>query len=349
MQKTGRTFQANLQPFSTLAFDWLYTGMGSLVTLGFFLDGFSHGTFGPDQSVFSEYHFLMYTSFILTAVLLFGQSFLNRGAGAKGLSALPKGYELSAFGITLFGVTGIFDQVGHAAFGFEVGIEAFFSPTHMGLFIGWGLLILGPVRAALAQEQIKTDRWADSFCNVLPALVSCVGFINVLSFAIGENFYATTTQWMLFDARPAFADYGYIMGIVSMITQTLVLVGCLTWMMKSLTLPIGSFTLFFTLFSVISLLFSGITLLPCYVLTGVAADSIYHLLKNSKLRLHAVATVVPLVFWLTFYAIVFATGYGGGVWYTSYMWTGSIVQATVAGLLFSLIAGAPVRQPAVPT
>ena len=38
-------------PTSTLAFDWVYTALVFLVTIGIYMDGWSHSSFGPDQSV----------------------------------------------------------------------------------------------------------------------------------------------------------------------------------------------------------------------------------------------------------------------------------------------------------
>jgi hypothetical protein len=62
--KLGRTRRATRtgRPVSTLAFDWLYSVLVLLMSAGVYMDGWSHIEYGPDQSVFSEYHLLFYSS-----------------------------------------------------------------------------------------------------------------------------------------------------------------------------------------------------------------------------------------------------------------------------------------------
>ena len=148
-------------PLSTLAFDWVYIALVFLVTVGIYMDGWSHASFGPDQSVFSEYHLLFYGSLMALGLWLFGNAFLNRRDGFNGLNALPTGYKASALGLLLFGVTGVFDLGGHALFGFEVDNEALYSPTHLGLFLGWAMLSVGPTRAALKRQALNGSTTGD--------------------------------------------------------------------------------------------------------------------------------------------------------------------------------------------
>jgi hypothetical protein len=334
----GKAHQEAGQPMPTLAFDWLYSALAFLISAGFFMDGWSHGTFGPDQSVFSEYHFLLFGSFGVLGLFLFAQAFFNKQRGYRGLRAIPAGYTVSALGVIVFGATGFFDQAGHALFGFEADIEAFFSPTHMGLFAGWGMVLVGPTLAAWQRQQQQGKPM--SLWQFLPALFAWVGVVNVITFVWGENFYATSTQWMFFETRTNLDLYGQMLGIMSMIVETVVLVGSLLWLMGKLRLPPGSFTLFFLMFSLHTLLANSPSLISIFLITGIVLDVVYKLLKpdvSRPLLLYLMCAAIPLIFWGSFYAFAFITNYRGGVWYSPYLWSGSIVHCVVTGLLLAVL------------
>ena len=337
--------QTALLSLSTLAFDWVYTVLVLSFTAGVYMDGWSHSTFGPDQSVFSEYHLLFYASLMALGLWLFGAALVNRRAGLSGLDALPAGYALSACGVVLFGVTGVFDLGGHALFGFEVDNEALYSPTHIGLFIGHALISVGPVRAALARQhlsEVDAPNWWTSFRDFLPALIGWASFFNVLAF-VSMSFFSTSVGFMLAEARTDSDYIGETLGIMGIIIQTAMTVGALTFLVLRFKLPAGTFTLFFLLYALYgSVLTLNVDLVPVFVLIGLLCDVLYKVLKPNAhpVRYHAFNTLTAFVFWAAFYGFVFLTNYGGGVWYTPYIWTGSIAQATVTALLVSLLSTA---------
>ena len=332
---------------STLAFDWVYTLLVFLLTVGIYMDGWSHASFGPDQSVLSEYHMLFYASLMALGLWLFGTAFLNRRAGLDGLNALPAGYKLSALGLVIFGVTGVFDLGGHALFGFEVDNEALYSPTHIGLFAGWALLSLGPARAALKRQHLLAVKtWRREFLEFLPALVAYSSFFNVLSF-ISMNTFGTSLGAMLSENRVSNTYHGQLLGIMSIIIQTAVTTGALAWLIARFKrLPAGTFTVFFTLHALYgSIIELNLDLVPVFILVGILFDALYKVLKPgtltsraSQLRFHGFNVLGAFIFWAVFYGFVFVSGYGGGVWYTPYIWMGSVTQALSIALLISLVA-----------
>ena len=335
---------------STLAFDWVYTVLVFLLTIGIYMDGWSHASFGPDQSVLSEYHMLFYASLMALGLWLFGSAFLNRRDGYDGLNALPAGYAVSALGLFVFGVTGVFDLGGHALFGFEVDNEALYSPTHIGLFAGWAMISLGPARAAL-KRQSSTDTaqtWWQAFSQFLPALIAWASFFNVLAF-ISMSTFGTSLGFMLSEQRTDNKFFGETMGIMSIIIQTAVTTGALAWLvLKFKRLPVGTFTLFFLLYALYgSILDLNTELVPVFVLIGISCDLLYKLLKPSPkapLSFHGFNVLAAFAFWALFYGFVFLTGYGGGVWYTPYIWMGSITQALSVAFLLSLLTTAGTTQ-----
>ena len=328
---------------STLAFDWVYVVLVSLVTAGVYLDGWSHGTFGPDQSVFSEYHLLFYTSLVAISFWLFGTAILNYRQGFSGFSALPAGYKLSALGIIIFGLTGVMDLAGHALFGFEVDLEALFSPSHMGLFLGWSLISIGPAQAALYRQfhLTKDQSGTTSLIKMLPTLFAWASLLNVLAF-VSMNFFATTQQWMLVDERPGVDFYGQLLGIMGVIIQTAIIVGCVTWLTLRFRLPIGSFSFFFLIYALYdSINRFDFAMVPVFLVTGILSDVLYAFLKPNatrQLQFHVFNVLTAAILWGSFYTFLFATNFGGGVWYTPYIWTGSIAQGVVTALLVSLLS-----------
>ena len=338
------TQEVHTVPLTTLAFDWVYTLLVFLVAVGIHIDGWSHSSFGPDQSVFSEYHLLFYAGLMALGLWLFGAAFANRRAGFVGLNALPAGYKLSALGLFIFGITGVFVLGGHALFGFEVDNEALYSPTHLGLFAGWALLSIGPTRAALERQRLvdkaTTQSWRTSFLNFLPALIAWASFFNVMAF-VSMSLFGTSTGLMLSENRTDNSFFGETLGIAGILLQTATTVGALAWLSLRFKLPVGAFTLFFLLYGLYgSVLELDPSLVPVFLVVGVLCDGFYTLLRPScygPLRFHSFNVLIALSLWGTFYAFVFLTGYGGGIWYTPYIWTGSVAHALAVALLVSLL------------
>jgi hypothetical protein len=327
--RTGR-------PVSTLAFDWIYSVLLLFMSAGIYMDGWSHIEFGPDQSVFSEYHLLFYTSLTLIGLWLVGNSYRYIRQGYKGLNAIPVGYTLSFLGVLIFGVGGVLDLMGHSLFGFETGMETLLSPTHIILFVGWSLIALGPARAA-AQRQAKP-----SFLQFLPGLFSWTMFANVLAFA-GMAFFPTVNNaWMLQEWRTSTEWLGHNLGVMGTMAQSVLLVATSLWLIHNFRLPVGTFTFFLTLFALLTTITSFIPqFIVAFVITGILLDLLYQILKPSatrKAQLYSFGFLLPVIFWTSFYLYTSATNLKGGVWYTDYIWMGSIFEAGIVGLLITLLS-----------
>ena len=62
-------------------------------------------------------------------------------------------------------------------------------------------------------------------------------------------------------------------------------------------------------------------------------------------RFRVFGAVVPILMWSVYYVFFIVTGIGGGIWFTGYIWTGSIVQAGIVGYLLAfLMTSSPVRE-----
>lgn len=325
-------------PSSSLAFDWAYTGLFLLLTTGVYMDGWSHVTFGPDQSVFSEYHLLFYSSATTLGLFLFGNSYRYLRQGYRGPNAIPKGYLIGFIGLIVFGIGGVLDLTGHALFGFETGMEVLLSPTHITLFTGGAMMATAPAKAAVRKYQSKQP----SFQEFLPAVISWTLFANALAFG-GLVFFPTIgNAWMLSANRTTVDFLGHSLGVFGILAQSILLVGTCLWLIHSFKLPRGTFTIFFTLFGSLSAIISfTASFIPTFVITGIIADLLYMILKPSSrrgLQLYTFGFAVPFTFWAVFYLFAFQADIQGGVWYSNYIWIGSIVEAGIVGLLISYLS-----------
>jgi hypothetical protein len=118
-------------------------------------------------------------------------------------------------------------------------------------------------------------------------------------------------------------------------------VGMLLWIVRRVTLPPGSITLIFALYSLLTTLATRIPIfLPIWLIAGVLSDVAMVVLKpstGSTWRFRAFGVVVPVFMWRAYYVFFIVTGIGGGIWFTGYFWTGSIVQAAIIGYLLAFL------------
>jgi len=200
------------------------------------------------------------------------------------------------------------------------------------------LIMGGPMRAA---------RWhAESVhggLRKLPMLISLAFSLSIFTLFTAfhhplEHPWAGVSH-QLRAATPV--NFGEAMGIVSILFYSGLLMGfVLLAVLQHPTLPLGSFTLIFTLNAVImtiGLLPDEYPLIPvaAMALAGLAADLLFRQLRPSITRLRALrvfAFAVPAIFYLLHFLALMLTD---SIWWPVHLWTGSVVLAGIVGLLFS--------------
>ncbi len=336
------------RPLSTLAFDWLYVSLSLLLTVGIMMDVWSHLTFGPDQSIFNEYHLLFYGSMSALLVLLSGLLFNNWRAGYPLGIALPQGYGIGLLATILFSIAGVIDLTGHALFGFESDVEALTSPTHLLLFITWFLILFAPVQATRAR--IAATGQPASFVQSLPmmlaygCMMACVHIPLMIYFPLGG-----TQPMMLQMHRPDNDFYGLVMGISGTFLQTAVLLGFALWLVREFKLPRFSFTVAFGFYGLF------LTLLQDWQMPwlmfggfGLMLDLLYALLTpdaTRRMRYVTFALLGTIILWVIGYS-TFALVEGGfnTFYYSGYNLYGSIAQATTLAVLLAYLMSMPAPQ-----
>src|SRR5690242_6144688 len=144
--KTYRSAAGARSLIGGLPFDWAFIGACTWLITGGYLDSWAHNHFALD-TFFTPWHGVLYSGFLVVALVMVGTVVLNHMRGANWHKAIPAGYELSLLGVFGFAVGGVADMFWHVLFGIEKNIDAQLSPSHLLLMICLGLIIAGPFRS----------------------------------------------------------------------------------------------------------------------------------------------------------------------------------------------------------
>jgi hypothetical protein len=136
-------------------------------------------------------------------------------------------------------------------------------------------------------------------------------------------------------------DQGAILGVLGVFLETGIMMGIVLWIVRRVTLPPGSITLIFVLYSLVTVLATRNPIfVPIWLIAGIFSDTAMVVLKPSSgdtWRFRLFGAVVPVLMWSVYYLFFIITGIGGGIWFTGYVWTGSIVQAAIIGFLLAFL------------
>jgi hypothetical protein len=352
-----RSAQAGTQvPASGTAFDWALAALSGWFVGGIWLDAWAHHNVPATlETPFTPWHGVLYTGFLAAAALLVGTAIRNRAMGSPWRRVMPAGYGLSLLGVLIFVAGGAGDTIWHLVFGIEVDLEAILSPTHLILALGGALIASGPLRAAWRRLPEGKQRETAG----LPTLLSLALTVSVLTF-FTEYASPFSLPWPArwFDASTLGAPegansvaamaLGQMLGVASILLQTVLLVGAVILLVRRWEPPLGAVTLVLTLEVGLAVLPHGYYLfVPGAVITGVASDALLRLSKPGQragaLRIFAFGAPVML-FGLYFLALFL----GGGIVWPIELWAGSVALSGAAGLLLSYLAVPPAtgRRPA---
>lgn len=322
-------------------FDLIVAVLSLWILAGLYLDGSAHHHI-PDliETFFTPWHAVLYSGFAVNAGLLLITQWRNVSKGYRWTHSLPRGYLLSLLGSVIFLFSGGADFLWHTAFGFEVGLEALVSPSHLALAVGGILMISGPLRATIhrgSQEVVK------GWHELLPAVLSLLGILSVLTFFNGDFALISYPNFMAI--RPPGNDTFFydIHALASVLIPSALLMGVILFALRHWTLPPGSLTVLIVGNSLLMFWFHLKEVYPypqilvVVVLAGLAADVLYRLLKPSAVRLQALwlfAFAVPAILFALFFVILITTA---GIWWSVHLWTGAVFLAGVVGLLLSFL------------
>lgn len=327
---------------ASIRFEWLVTLSSLWLLTGLFLDGWAHNNI-PDliNTFFTPWHVVLYSGYAVTAIVLVTAYVGNLRKGYSWLHSLPHAYMVSLLGAAIFAVAGNLDFIWHSLFGFEAGVEALVSPSHLVLAVGGVMMISGPLRAAWMKSGSKDQliSW--------PALLSLFSVLGVFTF-FTQFANAFSHPNILVGAAPAGDTYPWDVTIISYILiPTILFMGFILMTALRWKLPPGSLTFLLagnsTLMFVMTLRYSHERwpVLVAAVVGGISADVLLAVLKPSKQRVKAFrwfGFLTPALLFLTYLLSLILTK---GIWWNSNMWLGITFFSGVAGLFLSWLAVPP--------
>ena len=131
-------------------FTWTFVVLCVWLMAGAYLDSWHHHNLTrPETNFLTPYHFLLYSGMTAIGTYLAINVVRNYRRYGTWTDLLPDGYGVSLLGTVLFGIGGAIDFLWHARFGIELSVAALFSPPHLFLMLTGGLIVSGPLRAAM--------------------------------------------------------------------------------------------------------------------------------------------------------------------------------------------------------
>lgn len=278
-----------------------------------------------EEGFFTASHVTFYTAFVAIAAVIGLATYANYREGASLVAAIPRGYGLGVLGVGIFVLGGPSDFLWHSAFGFEVGVEALTSPSHLALVVGATLFLSSPLRATWVRE--GTPRGLAQ----IPLLVSAT-FV-----AVGLTFFTIYRNPMVEalgapgGPSPDHAFLGVLWFAAIVALLLLVLVRRFRLAPGALTLVLGLLGLLLVTIA------STYVLWPAMLGAGLLGDGLYLGLRDRwrpSRVLRLLGAAVPAGLFTLYFAIV------GGVYgldWSLHVWSGGIVSAGLVGLLGSYV------------
>lgn len=335
--------------------DTLMGLLAFILIFGLFIDGWAHNHGKVDESFFTIYHAMMYSSYALFGFTLLGLQVYNVNRGYSFWKALPQGYLTSLIGVFIFGAGGIGDLVWHEVFGIEDGVEALVSPSHLALALGYAVVLSGVIQSAWSRRETQHTWKKLGF-----GIVAWASFLSLLLFFLQFAYYFSDAGDLV--GRPVLKEVWSSMGVFQFMISTACFSAIALIMLRRWRLPFGTLTFVFTfaaslmawmLIDVDDLNATGIlaflAIAPALG-TGLLADILSFYLKASPQRpmsFRIIGTIMGFVLALGYMGSIHAFGIlseGRGLWWTVHMWLGIPTVTAFMGLLLSYL----VLPPAIP-
>ncbi len=236
------------------------------------------------------------------------------------------------------------ELVWHRLFGVEVDFAALVAPTHLAVAVGFGLIVSGPLRAAIARAA-----HFPSFVSLLPGTCSLALVMALIDFFTqwtlrpdrGYALGPTSVFWGRLDPQPlaVMTDLQYVLGVDDVLVHGLLLAGVVIFLRRifppvrglaSIVLMLGGLPVL----AIRTLPEHGEVFLPTAVALAVAAVGA----ELWPRRIRMTAALVPGAYYLVYFSWVV---YAQQICWSVHVIAGSVVAVSVAGWLASFLAFPP--------
>jgi hypothetical protein len=345
-----------------------------------FFDGRNHNNQVGQESFWSIAHLVLYSG--ATVLGLWIAWIVVKHQIAAGIDvkrvmvdfkAIPVGYGVAIIGLTILAVAGPWDLIWHEIYGFEVGVDAIYSPSHLCLFFGALLATSTGIRSMWAKADIAPD--LKTFAPVILSatlFIGVSGFITMYLSAFMTN--VTPTSDFVSDLKhfqdvrsdqtiglnPGLTGYGddawpynfYSVshGMAAMIVTGLVLLGPVLLMLRRWRVPTGAFTLIFLGFGLLVNVmteYRDIVLIVPLILAGVAADLVQARLAAPGERLtlggiRIAGPVIGAVLWFSYYGVL---ALDKGIGWSPTQWVGALIVGVMTAFGLAFLVAPPAYGP----
>jgi hypothetical protein len=347
-----------------------------------FFDGLGHNNRTGQESFFSISHLFVYSGATVTALWVTWvvvKAQLAAGVEVKKLmidfAAIPVGYGVAIIGLIVLTLAGPADLIWHEIYGFEVGVDAIYSPPHLALFFGVLLVTSTGIRSMWAKPDIAPD--LKTFAPVILSaalFIGVSGFITMYLSAFMTNVTPTSDFWndlanfndvrsdQTIDVNSGLALYGddkwpynfYSVshGIASMVITGLIILGPTLLIMRRWRVPFGAFTIIYTGFGLwvnIMSEYRDIVLIVPLILAGITADLLQQRLgqarKDGRVSLGGIRVAGPTigaVLWLTYWAVL---ALDKGIGWPATLWVGALMVAIMTAFGVAFLIAPPAYGP----
>ena len=345
-RRGGTSVVARDRPAGSTLETWILTGLGGMVLVGAYHDGWAHNR-DLTEDFFTIYHAILYSALNLTTLFVLGLMVRNHRRGYPWVRSLPRGYEVALLGLALFTVFGLVDLLWHLAFGIEQAAQSLVSPPHLALSVGGGMIPCGALAWAYRQSVERDDPATRYLVPVqLAFFLSATTFITQFYHAWGRTAAAAgyfTQPGIRLEEAP------FTLEIASVILQTTVLIGLVTLFLRHRTLPPGSITIILGINAALltymksdRLATGAIPLFLAALAAGLLIDALLWRLQPTAARraqLRVFAFVAPVILYALYYLTLQLAG--GGIGWVIHLWAGGILIAGITGWITSFAVVPP--------
>jgi hypothetical protein len=313
-------------------FTWTFVLLCIWLMAGAYLDSWHHHSLkGVETNFFTPYHVVLYSGMTAIGIYLALNVVRNYRRYRTWDELLPDGYGVSLLGTVLFGIGGVLDLLWHRRFGVEFSVAALFSPPHLFLMFTGGLIVSGPLRAAMRRGGNRAT-W--------PAIISGALTLSMLTFFLQFD-QPLIDRWAagtMPDPRgPLWMEEE--LGMIGLILYAAMVAGLLVLLLRRFELPIGTVTVILTINAVlVSPVANHTELVLAALLGGLAGDLFLYVLRPSPARpyvFHAFMFLTPAALTATYLVVLASTT---GVWWEPTIWSGAVPVTGTVGWLVSFLA-----------
>lgn len=371
------------RPVATWSDDLITMVLAFWPITALYFDARGHNNWTGQESFWSTAHLFLYSGATVLAgwlIWLVTREQLAAGVGPRKRllpdpAAIPVGYGVAILGLVVLGLAGPWDLLWHEMYGFEVGVDAVYSPPHLTLFFGGLLIATTGIRSMWAKQDLVLD-----FKTSLPVLLSAVLFLGMASIitmylsafmtnvTLTSDFVADLERFndnhsdQTVSLNAGLTGYGDDVwpyyyysaghGIAALVVTTLVLIGPVLQLLRRWRLPFGAFTLVFGVFGLLVNImteYRDIVLIIPLLVTGAAIDLLQRPLSSpradGRLTLGAIRTLGPVsaaVLWGSYFIVV---ALDKGVGWEPTLWVGAIMVGIMTGFGVAFLVAPPAYGP----